>query len=164
MIELHIPANDPKETVMTQTDQELDRIERSIDIDATAEKVWTLLEQPGWWINEGEIDPEPDVRREGDADVVVHPKYGEFRLLTLASEPPRHLVVTWLDGDASAGTRVEFTVADRAGGGITLTVVESGFAGLGKARADVVKHVEENTSGWEAELDLARRHVTGASA
>ena len=28
---------------MTQTDQELDRIERSIDIDATAEKVWSLL-------------------------------------------------------------------------------------------------------------------------
>ncbi|WP_067441811.1 SRPBCC domain-containing protein [Nocardioides jensenii] len=149
---------------MTQTDQELDRIERSIDIDATAEKVWSLIERPGWWINEGEIESDREVRREGEADVVVHPKYGEFRLLTLASEPPRHLAVTWLDGDADAGTRVEFTVADRAEGGVTLTVVESGFADLGKPRSDVIKHVEENTSGWEAELDLARRHVTGANA
>lgn len=88
---------------MTQTDQELDRIERSIDIDATAEKVWSLIERPGWWINEGEIESDREVRREGEADVVVHPKYGEFRLLTLASEPPRHLAVTWLDGDADAG-------------------------------------------------------------
>ena len=43
---------------MTQTDQELDRIERSIEIDASAEKVWSLLEQPGWWINEHEIEPD----------------------------------------------------------------------------------------------------------
>lgn len=149
---------------MTQTDLELDRIERSIDIDATAEKVWSLLERPGWWINEGEVDPDPHLRREGDADVVEHPTYGEFRLVTLASEPPRHLAVTWFDGDADAGTRVEFTVVDRAEGGVTLTVVESGFRALGKSHADVVKHVEENTAGWETELAAGRRFLTGAPA
>src|SRR3954449_7733938 len=83
-----------------QVDEELDRIERSIDIDATAEKVWSLIERPGWWINEEEVDPEPVLRREGDQDVLVHPKWGEFRLQTLERDEPRHISYLWVDNVA----------------------------------------------------------------
>ncbi len=34
---------------------DLDRIDRSININATAESVWDLISQPGWWINPGTI-------------------------------------------------------------------------------------------------------------
>src|SRR4249919_1813509 len=60
----------------------LDRIDRSIEIDAPAERVWDLVTRPGWWINEGAVDPEPDVHVDGSLTVLTHPKYGEFQLET----------------------------------------------------------------------------------
>ena len=148
---------------MTQTDQELDRIERSIDIDATAEKVWSLIARPGWWINEEEIEPDVEMRKEGDYDVVVHPKHGEFRFQTLRSEPPRHIAYLWVDNVApEAGTTVEFWIEERTGG-VTLRVVESGFTGLKKDREAIANQVKENTHGWQVELEAAKRFVTGSA-
>ncbi|HCB04053.1 MAG TPA: ATPase [Nocardioides sp.] len=148
---------------MSQTDQELDRIERSIEIDATAEKVWSLLERPGWWINEHDVEPDPVIRWEDDVTaVVVHEKWGEFRLVRRASEPPRYISWRWIEAD-DAGTLVEFWVEDRPGG-VTLRVVESGLAGLGKDADALRKHYEGNSEGWEMELAAARRFVLGASS
>ena len=148
---------------MTQTDEELDRIERSIDIDASAEKVWSLIARPGWWINEQEIEPDVETRKEGDHDVVVHPKHGEFRFQTLRSEPPRHVAYLWVDNVApEAGTTVEFWIEERTGG-VTLRVVESGFTGLKKDREAIAHQVKENTHGWQVELEAARRYVTGSA-
>ena len=75
----------------------LDRIDRSIEIDAPAERVWDLVTRPGWWINEGAVDPEPDVRVEGTPTVLTHPKYGEFRLETVESRPPSYIAYRWLE-------------------------------------------------------------------
>ena len=47
---------------------ELDRIDRSIEIDATAEKVWGLVSRPGWWINSRTIVSNQDVRHAGRAE------------------------------------------------------------------------------------------------
>ena len=144
---------------MSQTDQELDRIERSIDIDATAAQVWSLVQRPGWWINDEEVDPEPEIRREGQYDVLVHPTHGEFRLRTLERDEPRHVSFHWVDNVApEAGTTVQFWIEDRPGG-VTLRVVESGFSSLRKDRAAIDNQIRENTHGWEVELDAARRFV-----
>ena len=142
--------------------RELDRIERSIDIDASAEKVWDLITRPGWWINEGEVDQVADVRREGDLDVVTHPKWGEFRIGTVESDRPRRLTYRWHDNASGGATTVAFRIAEREGG-VTLSVVESGFLTLEKSREDVLNHVAENTDGWVKELEAARRYVTGAA-
>jgi uncharacterized protein YndB with AHSA1/START domain len=148
---------------MTETDQELDRIERSIDIDASAEKVWSLVQRPGWWINEHDVDPDPEIRREGEYDVVVHPKWGEFRLQTLERDEPRYISYHWVDNVApEAGTTVEFWIEERSGG-VTLRVVESGFSGLKKDRAAIDNQIRENTHGWEQQLEAARRFVTGGA-
>ena len=144
-------------------DPELDRIERSIDIDASAEKVWELITRPGWWINEGDVDEVADVRRDGDLDVVTHPKWGEFRIRTVESDEPHRIVYRWHDNASGGGTTVEFRVAER-GGGVTLSVVETGFLSLDKSREDVLHHIEENSGGWETELAAAGRYVTGAAA
>ena len=143
---------------MTQTDQELDRIERSIDIDASAEKVWSLIERPGWWISEHDVDPDPEIRWESDdLAVVVHEKFGEFKILRLESDPPRYLSYRWIEAE-DAGTLVEFWIAERPGG-VTLRVVESGLAGLGKDSDALRKHYEGNSEGWVAQLEAAKRFV-----
>ena len=148
---------------MTQLDSDpaLDRIERSIDIDASAQKVWSLIQRPGWWINEEEVDPDPELREEDGLTVLVHPTFGEFRLRTNASDEPRYISFHWVDNVApEAGTTVEFWIEDRPGG-VTLKVVESGFSGLKKARADIDSQIKENSHGWEVELMAAQRFVMG---
>jgi uncharacterized protein YndB with AHSA1/START domain len=78
----------------------------------------------------------------------------------VSAEPPRRVVFTWIDNVApEAGTTVEFDIVDRAGGGVTLKVCESGFTGLQKDRAAIAHQVTENTAGWELELEAARRYV-----
>ncbi len=141
----------------------LDRIERSIDIDAPPRRVWELVSRPGWWINEGAVDPEPDLNVEGSQAVLAHPTFGEFRLETLEARPPSYLCYRWIDPGTDAGTLVEFWIEER-GEGVTLRVCESGFSGLGKTQADWVKHREGNDAGWLRELDAARVWVERAGA
>jgi len=136
----------------------LDRIDRSIDIAAPAERVWALVSRPGWWINEGEVDPEPDLDVTDDHAVLRHPAYGEFRLQVLASRPPSYVSYRWVNPDADAGTLVEFWIEPREGG-VTLRVAESGFSALGKAREEWLAHREGNVQGWTSELAAARTWV-----
>jgi uncharacterized protein YndB with AHSA1/START domain len=138
----------------------LDRIDRSIEIDASAERVWELVTRPGWWINEGSVDPDPDVRVDGSMTVLTHPAYGEFRLETVASRPHSYVAYRWLDPDADAGTLVEFQIEPRDGG-VTLSVAESGLSRLGKPREAWLKHREGNITGWENELSAAKDFVEG---
>ena len=122
---------------MSQTEQELDRIERSIDIDASAEKVWSLIERPGWWINAHDVDPEPVIRWESaDAAVVVHEKFGEFKILRLESDPPRYLSYRWIEAE-DAGTLVEFWIAERPGG---VGIAAKGNAAAGGPRRGELRH------------------------
>ena len=141
----------------------LDRIDRSIDIDASAERVWALVSRPGWWINEGTVDPEPDLTVDGADAVLHHPAYGEFRLQVLESRPHSYVSYRWIDLGVDAGTLVEFWIEPRADG-VTLRVAESGFSGLGQARADWLKHHEGNVEGWRQELGAAKAFVEGSWA
>jgi uncharacterized protein YndB with AHSA1/START domain len=141
-----------------------DRIERQIDIDAPAARVWELVSRPGWWINEGTIIDHP-IDRDGDADIIHHPTYGDFRIGTVTLEPPRHAAFRWLTGENDAAsspkggaTLVEFWIDDRADG-VTLRVVESGFASLDVSEEARRKNIDENTEGWEQELAAAKTWV-----
>ncbi len=143
-----------------------DAIERSIDIDATAERVWELISEPGWYINDGEIRPHR-VERAGEDLAIVHDEvHGPFPIRTLTLDPPRYAAFRWEAGHGSSDgaslgptTLVEFWVSERASGGVTLRVVESGFASFGDDDAARRTAFDENSAGWEAELDAARRHL-----
>lgn len=145
----------------------LDRIDRSIDIDASAERVWDLVSRPGWWINEGAVDPDPDLRREGDVTLMTHPTFGAFRLRTVASTPLSHVAFPWLEQDApdtdGPATLVEFWIEPRDGG-VTLRVAESGFSQLSKEREAWLSHRADNVEGWESELGAARTYAEKAAA
>lgn len=151
---------------ITYTDAELaelDRIARQIDIDAPAERVWELVARPGWYINDGEVDPEPDLRHEGDVTVVRHPSLGEFRFLTVELDKPRYAAFRWIGtpyrDDATPSTLVEFWIDERDEGGVTLRVVESGFSSLADDPAAWLKEREGNDKGWLTELAAAKRFV-----
>ena len=139
----------------------LDRIDRSIEIDAPAERVWDLVTRPGWWINEGSVDPDPDIRVDGSTTVLTHPKYGEFQLETVESRPPSYIAYRWLEPDmGGAGTLVEFRIEPR-GDGVTLSLAESGFSQLGKPREEWLKRREGNVEGWRDELNAAKVFAEG---
>ncbi|MFV0131730.1 ATPase [Streptomyces sp. HMX87] len=142
---------------------ELPRIARQIDIDAPAERVWELVARPGWYINDGTVEAEPDLRHEGDVAVVRHPSLGEFRFRTVTSDKPRYAAFRWIgtpfrDG-STPSTLVEFWIDERAGGGVTLRVVESGFSGLADDPAAWLKQREGNDEGRLTELAAAKAFV-----
>ena len=141
----------------------LDRIDKSIEIDASAERVFSLVSRPGWWINDGTVDPEPDLREEGDITVVTHAEYGEFRLSTEASEPPSYVAFRWHhrlpDDGKERSTLVEFRIEPRPTGGVTLSVAESGFSLLQKPREEWLQDRSDNDEGWTTELSAAKAFV-----
>ncbi|MHA3703108.1 ATPase [Jatrophihabitans sp. YIM 134969] len=138
----------------------LDRIDKSIDIDASAEEVFALVSRPGWWINTGSIDPAPDLRSDDDLTVLTHAEYGEFRLQTVERRSPSYVSFRWHhrlpDDGKHRSTLVEFHIRDRAEGGVTLRVVESGFTALQKPREEWLEDRSDNDTGWDMELGAAR--------
>lgn len=140
-----------------------DEIVRSIHIAATAETVFAFIQEPGWFINDGEYRPH-EITRDGPVTRVVDPVHGSFQIATEVREPPHRIVFRWLAGgmgeiaDAPNNT-VEFSL--RAEGptkadGVKLTVRERGFARL-SLDADVRRrNFEENSRGWEEQLEVAR--------
>ena len=145
---------------------ELDSIARRIDIDAPADRVWELIARPGWYVNDGTVEAEPDLRYEGDVAVVTHPS-GEFRFRTVQLDKPRYAALRWLSTPSrsvSEGTLVEFWIDDRADGGVTLRVLESGFSTLSEDPATWLKEREGNDRGWLEELAAAKAFVESGAA
>lgn len=146
---------------------ELDSIARQIDIDAPADRVWELIARPGWYINDGSVEAEPDLRYEGDVAVVTHSGLGEFRFRTVQLDKPRYAAFRWLSTPSRAvseGTLVEFWIDDRADGGVTLRVLESGFSTLSEDPATWLKEREGNDRGWMEELAAAKAFVESGAA
>lgn len=133
------------------------------DIDAPAERVWDLVARPGWYINTGSIVSNPVLRHEGDVDVLVHQEHGTFRLRTVSLDPPCYAAFRWIgepnEQVAEPSTLVEFWIEDRADGGVTIKVAESGFASLGGDTAEWLRQREDNDDGWRTGLEAARRYL-----
>jgi uncharacterized protein YndB with AHSA1/START domain len=129
-----------------------DRIERTVEIAHSPDKVWTALttaEGLGTWFgNEATIDLRPG----GQAKMTWTdgPK-ADMRVERV--EEPTVFGFTWhiygLPEDDPRRTYVEFTL-EPVGSGTRLTVVESGFAQLSE---DAYRTAYDgNTSGWASEL------------
>ncbi|RLV54903.1 ATPase [Aeromicrobium phragmitis] len=143
----------------------LDRIEREIVIAASRHRVWELVSTPGWWINDGVVVAHR-IEPRGDDAVVHDPVHGAFAVRLVEARPQEYLAFRWYSGpDAerrlqlTASTLVEFFLADAAGGGVVLRVVESGFAALDEPARMRRRMVDDNTEGWGVELRAAQRHL-----
>lgn len=136
-----------------------DEIVRSIRIAASIERVWALVAEPGWYINDGEYRRHV-ITVDGDTAHVVDPVHGEFVIGTEVLEEPHRAVFRWLGGEVGPledhpTTRIEFTL-EPDGDGVLLTVRETGFARLGADAAERRRAYEGNVEGWVQELGVAR--------
>jgi uncharacterized protein YndB with AHSA1/START domain len=130
-----------------------DRIERTVELAAPPEKVWTALTTAeglaAWFGNTATIDLRPG----GSAQMKWIEEGYTANMRVERVEEPRVFGFTWhiygLPEDDPRRTYVEFTL-EPAGAGTRLTVVESGFA---QAPEDVYRTAfDGNTRGWASEL------------
>lgn len=139
-----------------------DGIETSVDIEATAEAVWNLIREPGWFINGGEIGKH-QIETNGAFSVVHDPIYGRSEFETITLEAPRYAAFRSLGGDEwddpVPNTLIEFWVERVNSGGMRLRVMESGFSGFDSASHTSV--ISAKTLGWKVELETAKRHLDG---
>lgn len=132
-----------------------DRIEREIRIDAPIERVFALVSEPGWWIEDG---PQRSVTREGDLTIVELPAHGmSFPVLPVAQVPPCYAsfrsAYPGMEPVEGTSTLVEFTLTEQDGGTL-LRVVESGYDAL-TVPCDTAGNIE----GWEQELRAAKQRA-----
>ena len=134
---------------------EQDRIERTVHIAATTERVWEILTEPehiGRWFGSGTpatVDLRPDVV------MVLEPVHGERYLARVVKvDPPHYLAYRWASAhpdvlaDETNSTLVEFHVS-ADGDRTRLTVCESGFAALTiPAGREHFASFESHRQGW----------------
>jgi uncharacterized protein YndB with AHSA1/START domain len=126
-----------------------DAIERTLELAASPERVWTALTDPrelARWFPDEVTELEP---RAGGAGWLRWSQHGRFAVRFEVFDPPRHLVWTWSRSpdtavDDGPSTRVEWRLDARPGGGTTLRLRESGFLDA--------RHRQENEGGWTHEL------------
>lgn len=139
-------------------------IERAILINASRERVWSVLSEPaflGRWFGNGE--PVKIDLRPGGLLVFDHGIHGAIPARIQTVEPPRLLSWRWSQGaageepDGSNATLVEFTLTeDDSTEGTWLTMIESGFAHLGLLTEEAADRHRANSQNWPGKLDQLR--------
>jgi len=147
-----------------------DRVERSILINATRERVWRALanaEEFGAWFGadlSGQVF-KPGERARGRFSHKEFPD-SYFDAVVERIEPQELMSFHWhpyavdpaIDYAQEQPTLVTFTLAEAPGKGILLTVVESGFDKVPASRRR--KAFEMHSSGWEFQLQNIARYAS----
>ncbi len=137
-------------------DDETFTVEREIRIDAPQATVWAALTTPehiaGWF---GQQALFPDGVHAGARGTFAWRDHGPFPVQIVTFSPTEEFAFTWgTPGEPireDNSTTATFTLHEDAGQTV-LRVVESGFSRLGEA-AGRRAAMEDNASGWTAELD-----------
>ncbi|MDD9380914.1 SRPBCC domain-containing protein [Streptomyces sp. ZAF1911] len=145
-----------------------DRIERDTLIEASLDRVWSLVAEPGFWVaDEGSLAG--TVAREGESIVAKNSEYGEFPVRVEKVDPPTYLAYRWASAFPGQelrednSTLVEFTLS-REGDKTRLRVVESGFAALAGSEELRGKALKDNTGGWPQVLDAFKKRAEQPAA
>jgi uncharacterized protein YndB with AHSA1/START domain len=149
---------------------ELSRIDRTVTIDASPERIWRALtkaEELSAWFQvriEGDLAPGAEAWMTS-----VHPQHAgqRFRVRIVAMDPPRQLVWQWHPGEVDPNvdysrepfTTVTFTL-EPSGGGTRLSMSETGFDGIALARR--AKVYRDNSEGWAEVLVWLQQYVEKA--
>ncbi|MYV99368.1 SRPBCC domain-containing protein [Streptomyces sp. SID3343] len=137
-----------------------DRIERETLIEASLERVWSLVAEPGFWVGEKASLP-GTVAEEGRTTVARNAEHGDFPVRVEKVDPPNYLAYRWASGFPGEelrddnSTLVEFRLTAE-GDKTRLSVVESGFAALAGSEELRRTVVEGNSEGWPQELDALK--------
>jgi uncharacterized protein YndB with AHSA1/START domain len=150
--------------------EELSRIDRTIEIQASPERVWRALtdasELSAWFM----VSIEGQVAEGGSAWMTsVHPEHrgARFEVWFVEFTRPHRIVWQWHPGEIDPAvdygrerkTTVTFTL-EPSGSGTRLSVSETGFDQISLARR--AKVYGENSQGWAEVLVWLQRHVEAA--
>lgn len=150
---------------------ELTRIDRTIEIKATPERVWRALtdaaELSAWF----QVTIEGEIQVGAEAWMTcVTPEYAGQRFLVEIVEmtPSRRFVWRWYPGavdpevDYSKEARTTVTfMLEPFGGGTRLSVAETGFDRVSLARR--AKVYADNTQGWAEVMEWLQSYVEAQS-
>lgn len=144
-----------------------DRIEKTIEINATPSRVWKALtdfREFGEWFRV-RLDG-PFVPGQESTGNITHPGYEHVRwhAMVRTMEPERLFSFTWhpyaidpeVDYSKEEPTLVEFHL-EAIASGTRLRVIESGFDRIPAGRRP--EALRMNTGGWEAQVQNIKRHV-----
>jgi uncharacterized protein YndB with AHSA1/START domain len=136
-----------------------DRIERSVLIEATLDRVWDLVTEPGWWVPSQ--TPAPVDRTPGTITVRESEQWGRFPVQVVSFDPKTYAAFRWASTNPGEDltdqntTLVEFHLATESEA-IKVTVIETGFAALPIPEEARRKGFDGNTQGWGECLDSLR--------
>jgi uncharacterized protein YndB with AHSA1/START domain len=140
-----------------------DRIEREIVIEAPLARVWEIVTEPehvGRWFSDS---AEIDLRPRGEA-TLTWDKHGTARAWIERVEPPHFFSFRWARPVGAEPRRGNSTLVELSmsaeGESTRLRVVESGFRELEWPEEEQAKYAEENTQGWELELNELQEYVS----
>ena len=136
-------------------------IEDEITINASLERVWELVTEPGWWVpTDKEVTGE---RSPGAVVVRESAKYGRYTVEVVELNPRTYAAFRWAslfpgeEPTPGKATLVEFSLAETVGA-VRVSVRESGFADLDASDEVKQSGLTSNTEGWRIELgDLGQR-------
>lgn len=124
-------------------------------LNTTVDRVWQLIGEPGWFINEGRLSPHTVEWDDGHV-TVTDPDHGSFIFEVVSWEAPTHVALRGVDADRHGSPRVVEFWVDPASAGTTVRLVESGFATMNVPDDGKIAQHEQNTRTWRLQLDLAR--------
>jgi uncharacterized protein YndB with AHSA1/START domain len=142
-------------------------IEQEITINASLERVWDLVTEPGWWVPTEQ--PQPVDRTPGSTTVRVSEKYGRYPVQVVEMKPRTYAAFRWASqfaGEELADghtTLIEFFVQDEAEN-VRVRVRESGFAELEAPEEVRRAGLKSNTEGWHIELAELKERSEEAAA
>lgn len=139
---------------------EQDRIERTVHIAATTERVWEVLTKPehiGRWFGPG-TPAVVDLRPDGVMEIEPGPPGEKYLARIVKVDPPHVFSYRWASAfpgvlaDEANSTLVEFQLAAE-GATTRLTVCESGFAALQiPADREPFASYQSHSQGWSEVL------------
>ena len=145
-----------------------EQITREVTIAAPVARVWSALteaEHLGSWF--ADAGAEVDLRAGGTATLRWQ-EHGAVQLAIQEVAPQRFFSYRWLhaadqEPRPDNSTLVEFTLTPQ-GEATRLRVVESGFRNLSIPAEQQRRRVEENTQGWQEELEELRLYAQQLAA
>ena len=139
-------------------------VHRTIQIAASADKVWAAITQPpliSQWFGRAEFD-------DAGVGTLTWDDHGSFPVRVEAADEPHAITYRWSNDGASGvipsqldeatSTTFTFTLTP-VEGGTRLTVVETGFG----ATSDPLANLEDHRQGWNSELDELVALLEGAA-
>ena len=154
----------------TDIDSDTDRVERSILINGSRERVWHALtnaEQFGVWFG-ADLSGQQFLPGQRTRGKMTQPGCADiyFDAVIARIEPQTVFSLHWhpyavrpgVDYSGEQATLVTFTLKDAPGNGILLTVVESGFDRVPAERR--AEAFQMHQQGWEIQLNNLANHVS----